>query len=98
MSDVHNTTAAAQPAEVVVEKVMTNPTPVAPTEETTATTVPATTESAVEAPKTEETVAPATTEEKAEEKTDAAVPATETKIAEPILEGQLGYKAPGLLK
>lgn len=97
MSDVQNTT-TAQPAEAVAEKVMTNPTPAAPTEETTATEAPATTESAVEAPKTEETAAPATTEEKAEEKTDAATPATETKVAEPILEGQLGYKAPGLLK
>ena len=99
MSAVQDTTTAAQPAEAVVERVMTNPTPVVPAEET----VPATTEAApiatattTDAAKPEETVAaPVTAEEKAEEN---AVPVTEAKIAEPITEGQLGYKAPGLLK
>lgn len=99
MSAVQDTTAAAQPAEAVVERVMTNPTPVVPAEET----VPATTEAApiataatTDAAKPEETVAaPVTAEEKAEEN---AVPVTEAKVAEPITEGQLGYKAPGLLK
>lgn len=102
MSAVHDTTPIAVPAEAVVERVMTNPTPtpVVPAQETvvpTTTTeaVPATATS-TDAVKPEETVAaPLTTEEKAEE---AAVPVTEAKIAEPITEGQLGYKAPGLLK
>jgi hypothetical protein len=101
MSAVHDTT-TAQPAEAVVERVMTNPTPtpvVAPAQETLPTTTeahPATAISSDAAIKPEETVAaPLTTEEKAEE---AALPVTEAKIAEPITEGQLGYKAPGLLK
>lgn len=102
MSAVHDTTTAPQqPTEAVVERVMTNPTPtpVVPAQEsavpTTTEAVPATATS-TEAVKPEETVAaPLTTEEKAEE---AAVPVTEAKIAEPITEGQLGYKAPGLLK
>lgn len=102
MSAVHDTTAATQPTEAVVERVNTNPTPtpvvaaeepVVPT--TTTEAVPATATS-TDAVKPEETVtAPATTEEKAEE---VVAPVTEAKIAEPITEGQLGYKAPGLLK
>lgn len=102
MSAVHDTT-APQPAEAVVERVMTNPTPTAVLPEepvpTTSEAVPATATS-TEAVKAEETAAaPLTTEEKAEEKAEEAVaPAAETKIAEPITEGQLGYKAPGLLK
>lgn len=98
MSAVHDTATSttAQPAEAVVDQVMTNPTPVAPAQDTT---VPATTTTdaapiATEASKPEEVVA-APTEEKTEE---AAVPVTEAKVAEPITEGQLGYKAPGLLK
>jgi hypothetical protein len=100
MSAVHDTT-TAQPAEAVVERVMTNPTPtpvVAPAQETlpTATEAHPTTATPDAFTKPEETVAaPLTTEEKAEE---AALPVTEAKIAEPITEGQLGYKAPGLLK
>lgn len=101
MSAVHDTTAATQPTEAVVERVNTNPTPTAvvaaeePVVPTTTEAVPATATS-TDAVKPEETVAaPATTEEKAEE---VVAPATEAKIAEPITEGQLGYKAPGLLK
>jgi hypothetical protein len=103
MSAVHDTT-TPQPAEAVVERVMTNPTPTAvlpaqesavPTTTTTTEALPATATS-TDAVKPEETVAaPLTTEEKAEE---IAAPVTEPKIAEPITEGQLGYKAPGLLK
>jgi len=100
MSAVQDTTAAPS-TEAAVERVMTNPTPTAviPDQETA---VPTTTEAtpatatSTDAVKPEETVAaPLTTEEKAEE---AAAPVTEAKIAEPITEGQLGYKAPGLLK
>jgi hypothetical protein len=100
MSAVHDTTAATQPTEAALERVPTNPTPTAvvpaaeePVVPTTTEAVPATTTDAV---KPEETVAaPATTEEKAEE---VVAPVTEAKVAEPITEGQLGYKAPGLLK
>jgi hypothetical protein len=99
MSAIHDTT-TAQPAEAVVERVMTNPTPtpvVAPAQETLPTTTEAHPATAISSDlPTEETVAaPLITEEKAEE---AALPVTEAKIAEPITEGQLGYKAPGLLK
>lgn len=97
MSAVHDTATSttAQPAEAVVDQVMTTPTPVAPAQDTT---VPATTTTdaaptTTEASKPGEVVAPV--EDKTEE---AAVPVTEAKIAEPITEGQLGYKAPGLLK
>lgn len=103
MSAVHDTTAATQPTEAVVERVNTNPTPTPvlaaeePVVPTTTTTqaIPATATS-IDAVKPEETVAaPATTEEKTQ---DVVAPVTEAKIAEPITEGQLGYKAPGLLK
>jgi hypothetical protein len=100
MSAVHDTT-TPQPAEAVVERVMTNPTPTAvlPAQESavpTTTTTEALPATSTDAVKPEETVAaPLTTEEKAEE---IAAPVTEPKIAEPITEGQLGYKAPGLLK
>jgi hypothetical protein len=102
MSAVHDTT-TAQPTEAAVERVITNPTPTAvlpaaeePVVPTTTEAIPATATSTDAAVKPEETVAaPATTEEKAEE---VVAPVTEAKIAEPITEGQLGYKAPGLLK
>lgn len=101
MSAVQEPTATttAPPAEVVVDQVMTDSTPAA--QETAPVVsepvVPATTATTTtEATKPEETVAaPTATEDKVEE---PAVPATEAKIAEPIIEGQLGYKAPGLLK
>jgi hypothetical protein len=102
MSAVHDTTAAVQPTEAALERVPTNPTPTAvvpaaeePVVPTTTEAVPATA-TTTNAVKPEETVAaPATTEEKAEE---VVAPVTEAKVAEPITEGQLGYKAPGLLK
>lgn len=94
-----NETPVVQPTEAVVEP---TPTPAVPAAEETAVPTAATTEAApataatTDAVKPEETVAaPATTEEKAEE---VVAPVTEAKVAEPITEGQLGYKAPGLLK
>jgi hypothetical protein len=97
VQDPTTTTTAAPPAEVIVDQVMTEPTPaVQETTPVVSEPIPATTATTTEATKPEETVAaPLATEEKVEE---PVVPATEAKIAEPIIEGQLGYKAPGLLK
>lgn len=99
VQDPTTTTTAAPPAEVIVDQVMTEPTPaVQETAPVVSEPIPAATATTTttEATKPEETVAaPLTTEEKVEE---TVVPATEAKIAEPIIEGQLGYKAPGLLK
>ena len=97
VQDPTTTTTAAPPAEVIVDQVMTEPTPaVQETTPVVSEPIPAATATTTEATKPEETVAaPLATEEKVEE---PVVPATEAKIAEPIIEGQLGYKAPGLLK
>ena len=97
VQDPTTTTTAAPPAEVIVDQVMIEPTPaVQETTPVVSEPIPAATATTTEATKPEETVAaPLATEEKVEE---PVVPATEAKIAEPIIEGQLGYKAPGLLK
>jgi len=98
VQDPTTNTTTAPPAEVVAEQVMTEPTPAVQETPVVSEPVPAATATTTtsEATKPEETVAaPLSTEEKVEE---PAVPATEAKIAEPIIEGQLGYKAPGLLK
>lgn len=96
-----NETPVVQPTEAVVEPTPTPAVPAAeetavPTAATTTTEAAPATAATTDAVKPEETVAaPATTEEKAEE---VVAPVTEAKVAEPITEGQLGYKAPGLLK
>jgi hypothetical protein len=97
MSAVQDPTTTAPPAEVIVDQVMTEPTPaVQETTPVVSEPVAATAATTTDATKPEETVAaPLTTEEKVEE---TVAPATEAKVAEPIIEGQLGYKAPGLLK
>jgi len=98
VQDPTTNTTTAPPAEVVAEQVMTEPTPAVQETPVVSEPAPAATATTTtsEATKPEETVAaPLSTEEKVEE---PAVPATEAKIAEPIIEGQLGYKAPGLLK
>lgn len=103
MSDVQNTTVTASPAvdtpaaEPVTASTQpettTSTTEEAPKPAETSTEIPAVTESKP----TEAT--PAATEEAApatEEKKDEAAPAE--KVVEPISQGQLGYKGPGLLK
>ena len=93
MSDVHNTTAAPVVAETVVE-------PAAPVAVTDATAPVEEPKVDAEAPKTE-VAEPVVAEES---KTEAA-PAEEAKAEtaaekpiEPITEGVLAYKGPGLVK
>lgn len=93
MSDVQNTATAA-PAEPIGEATTT---PAVPTQETPAVSEPTVTDGpTTEAVKAEEAAAAPV-----EGETAAAAPVTETaeeKAVEPVSEGVLGYKAPGLLK
>ncbi|KAF2171401.1 hypothetical protein M409DRAFT_50847 [Zasmidium cellare ATCC 36951] len=91
MSDVHNTTAAPVVAETVVE-------PAAPVAVTDASAPVEEPKVDAEAPKTEATE-PAVEEAKTEAApAEEAKPETAEKPIEPITEGQLAYKGPGLVK
>lgn len=93
MSDVPNTTTAA-PAAPIGEATTTNDVPT--------TEVPAVSEPTVtDGPTTETVKAEETGATPVEGETAAAAPVTEgaeEKAVEPVSEGLLGYKAPGLLK
>lgn len=100
MSDVHNTPAAAAPLEHAVEPTSTTAAPgtqeIPAVAESTPATAPTTTTDGVNP---EESLAAPVTDKV--EETPAAAPVEELKEAkavEPVSEGQLGYKAPGLLK
>ncbi|GAB1728696.1 hypothetical protein NU195Hw_g5091t1 [Hortaea werneckii] len=106
MSAVPETTPATQPAVEATEPTATN-TAATPTEPETFTSAPETPAQAEEAAKEAKPETEAPKEESKEEaKEDAAAPAeekkteekTEEKPVEPITEGQLAYKGPGLLK
>ncbi|KAI6816422.1 hypothetical protein KC332_g17207 [Hortaea werneckii] len=109
MSAVPETTPATQPAVEATEPTTTTTTNTAatPTEPETFTSAPETPAQAEEAAKEAKPETEAPKEESKEEaKEDAAAPAeekkteekTEEKPVEPITEGQLAYKGPGLLK
>ncbi|KAI7287503.1 hypothetical protein KC345_g573 [Hortaea werneckii] len=106
MSAVPETTPATQPAVEATEPTATN-TAATPTEPETFTSAPETPAQADEAAKEAKPETEAPKEESKEEaKEDPAAPAeekktdekTEEKPVEPITEGQLAYKGPGLLK
>ncbi|KAI7298813.1 hypothetical protein KC315_g17878 [Hortaea werneckii] len=106
MSAVPETTPATQPTVEATEPTATN-TAATPTEPETFTSAPETPAQAEEAAKEAKPETEAPKEESKEEaKEDAAAPVeekkteekTEDKPVEPITEGQLAYKGPGLLK